>query len=152
MRLFLFWSITSILLAGCSLPQPFFSTDIKGERTSFLPRFFACNGWEDKNQDGIEDPEEWQGIKDVFWYSETVTFVGTITKPQDTQCTAILKSPKGKNVHTEDFLCMDSSKTIKVFAFSVAALVKENEDGFWKMEWYAGTTLLNVTTVKLLGQ
>lgn len=110
--------------------------------------FFACNYWIDRNQDGKIDIDEWEGIKDCFLENEHISFVAYFRQKPGTSISFKLIAPDG-SLYREKSLKQTAKITIWCQEYEAKNLIGEKGSGIWKMEWYAGEQLVNITYIKV---
>ncbi|MCM8815900.1 MAG: hypothetical protein NC913_00050 [Candidatus Omnitrophica bacterium] len=130
------------MLCGCT-------TIFKPDQDVFYgPDFFSCNYWIDRNQDGKIAIDEWEGVKDCFFENEHVCFVAYFRQKPGTPLSFRLISPDG-TVHSEKKLKQTAKTTIWCQEYEARNLVRAKGYGIWKVEWYAGDRLVNITTIRI---
>jgi hypothetical protein len=98
-------------------------------------RYFACNAWVDRNQDGIYDYYEFVNIKKTFHSTETILFVGFFTKsPSGSKLSFKLYSPDGYLIREVTQIQL-YNKTLLHPQYIVGDLISEESPGIWKGVW-----------------
>ena len=111
------------------------SCSITNKNTSRPLRYFACNAWVDRNQDGKYDYYEFVNIKRTFHSSENILFVGFFTKsPSGSKLTFRLFSPDGYLVREVTQMQL-YRKTLLHSQYLVGDLISEGMEGVWKGVW-----------------
>jgi hypothetical protein len=116
-----------LVLTSCSITNK--------KYTSRPLRYFACNAWVDRNQDGKYDYFEFVNIKKTFHASENILFVGFFTKsPSGSKLTFRLFSPDGYLVREVTQIQL-YRKTLLHSQYIVSDLISEESAGIWKGVW-----------------
>jgi hypothetical protein len=103
--------------------------------TSAPLRFFACNEWVDRNQDGIYDYYEFVNIKKTFHSTENILFVGFFAKsPSGSKLRFRLFSPDGYLVREVTQVQL-YRKTLLHSQYLAGDLISEESEGIWKGVW-----------------
>ncbi|MCM8763757.1 MAG: hypothetical protein NC830_00090 [Candidatus Omnitrophica bacterium] len=118
-------------------------------QTYYGPDFFVCNYWIDRNQNKKIEIEEWEGIKDFFLENEHISFVAYFRQKSGTPLSFRLFAPDG-SLYREKFLKQTAKTTIWCQEYEARDLINNKGTGMWKIEWYAGGQLVNITTIKIL--
>jgi hypothetical protein len=106
-----------------------------------LGDFFFASYWEDRNQDGEIQPEEWVGAGDTFHISERVTCVGTVQGKAGSKLGFKLYSPDGLVVkEIQDQVGEDLF--VRRIAFEPKEIFKLGGAGKYAVEWYLNGNLI----------
>ncbi len=117
-------------------------------REPVVPGFFACTGWNDKNQDGIRDFVEFQDIKDIFRSNENVMFVGHFEVPVGSIIKLQIIAPD-RSVYKELTFKQEKQASVFFWKQSVRFLVSNKLPGMWKGNWFANDQPVTTTLVTL---
>lgn len=99
------------------------------------PHFFACNRWTDQNKDGRYDSFEFENIKDTFYASEEVLFVGFFANlPTGSNLGFSLFAPDGSVVHEYTQIHL-FDRTLLQYDYSVGELISQGSTGVWVGVW-----------------
>lgn len=139
-RLFLIASLM-FFVSGCA-------TVFNEKTENEICYYFACNYWIDRNQDKKIDLDEWEGIKDIFYENEHISFVAYFNQKPGTPLSFKLISPDG-SVYKEKTLKQTAKTTVWCQEYEAKDLVNNKGPGIWKIEWYAGSQLVNITFIRI---
>ncbi|MEK6925779.1 MAG: hypothetical protein AABW50_00725 [Nanoarchaeota archaeon] len=111
--------------------------------------FFACNYWQDTNQDGKADNNEYVGIKDEFRANESVTLASKVKGKKGMYFTTDVFNPEGKNVL--------SSKRVIPFddcvmwdKFGPWELYEKGGVGRYNAQFYINDNLVKIKSFKII--
>ncbi len=124
--------------------EPFFACNYNKQEP-----FFACNYWIDRNQDGMVDFGEYEGVKDSFRSFESITIVSTIYNKRGANLKCIVWSPAGIPV-SEDKSVVSFDVNISRLMFSPHQLKSLGGVGRYRAVWYVEDNPVNTTDFQLL--
>ena len=115
------------------------------ELTTTKPDFFACNYWEDKNDDGYMGREEFVGIKNTFSVEDdtSITCVSYWHNSKGKIITIKIFDPKGY-IWSDDTTTVEEDETyIYYWNFNTLSMASEGGLGNWTVKWYLDDEFTN---------
>lgn len=140
-------SVASLVsLPGCVSEEPYYLRQCPPQvtRTYRSANFFTCNREEDRNQNGVIDPEEYIGIKNEFRSFEEITIVGTVLCNAGARMNFRLLGPRGELVTNAKEVVPFNGASVR-YHYYPHEISDRCGQGYFKIEFYLEDSLINTS-------
>lgn len=123
----------------------------RNARAVDLPDYFICKYWQDTNNDGLLDADEFVGVKDTFDATDDslITFVGYYYNQKGNEVALKIYDPDD-NLYSEDSAVAEYGPThVQRWWFTPSTMVENGGTGDWTANWYLSGNLEHTQTFTL---